>query len=110
MMSADGPAGAASTRRLPFLFSEARDGFKEEVKMKAEFHIEGMHCDSCAVDIKETLEETAGVFKADVTFKRKTAIVDFDEETVQQATLVKKMQDLGYTATVSGQSQSEVGA
>jgi copper chaperone CopZ len=77
--------------------------------MKAEFHIEGMHCDSCAVDIKETLEETAGVHDADITFKRKTAIVDFDDQIVQQSTLVKKIQDLGYTATVSGQSQSEVG-
>ena len=56
------------------------------------------------------MEETAGVHEADVTFKRKTAIIDFDEEIVQQATLVKKIQDLGYTATVSGQSQSEVGA
>ncbi|HKC65248.1 MAG TPA: cation transporter [Pyrinomonadaceae bacterium] len=78
--------------------------------MKAEIHIEGMTCDSCAADIKETLEETAGVNAADVTFKRKTAIVDFNEQTVQQATLIKKIQDLGYTATVSGQSQSEVGA
>lgn len=78
--------------------------------MKAEIHVEGMHCDSCAVDIKETLELTAGVHDVDVTFKRKTAIVDFDEETVQQSTLIKKIQDLGYTATISGQSQSEVGA
>ena len=78
--------------------------------MKAEIHVEGMHCDSCAVDIKETLEETAGVHEADVTFKRRTAIVDFDDEVVQQSTLLKKIQDLGYTATVSGQSQSEVGA
>jgi copper chaperone CopZ len=79
-------------------------------KVKAEINIAGMHCDSCAIDIKETLEETAGVREADVTFKRKTAIVEFDEETVQQSTLVKKIQDLGYTATVSGQPQSEVGA
>ena len=78
--------------------------------MKAEFNIEGMHCDSCAVDIKETLELTAGVHAVDVTFKRKTAIVDFDDEVVQQSTLIKKIQDLGYTATVAGQSQSEVGA
>lgn len=78
--------------------------------MKAEFHIEGMRGDPCATIIKETLEATAGVRKADVTFKRKTAIVDFDDETVQQATLVKKIQDRGYTASVSGQSQSEVGA
>ena len=78
--------------------------------MKAELNVEGMHCDSCATEIKETLELTAGVHSADVTFKRKTAIVNFDEEVVQQSTLVKKVQDLGYTATVSGQPQSEVGA
>ena len=78
--------------------------------MKAELNIEGMHCDSCASIIKETLEETAGVREVDVTFKRKTAIVEFDEETVQQSTLIKKIQDLGYQATVSGESQSEVGA
>lgn len=78
--------------------------------MKAEFNIEGMHCDSCAANIKETLEETAGVRDVDVTFKRKTAIVDFDEGTVQQSTIVKKIQDLGYNATISGETQSEVGA
>ena len=78
--------------------------------MKAELNIEGMHCDSCASTIKETLQETAGVREVDVTFKRKTAIVEFDEVTVQQSTLVKKIQDLGYHATVSGESQSGVGA
>jgi Cu+-exporting ATPase len=77
--------------------------------MKAEFNIEGMTCDSCASNIKEELEETAGVHEADVTLKRKTAIVDFDEETVQQSSLIKKIQDLGYRATISGEPQSEVG-
>ena len=69
--------------------------------MKAELHIKGMHCESCAVDIKETLEETAGVRRADVTFNGKTAVVEFDDETVQQTTLIKKIQDLGYQATVA---------
>ena len=68
--------------------------------MKAELHIKGMHCESCAVNIKETLEETAGVRSADVTFNGKTAVVEFDDETVQQSTLIKKIQDLGYQATV----------
>jgi copper chaperone CopZ len=83
---------------------------RREDEVKTELNIEGMHCDSCAVDIKETLEDTAGVRQVDVTFKRKTAIVEFDDEIVQQSTLVKKIQDLGYAATVSGESQSEVGA
>ena len=69
--------------------------------MKAELHIKGMHCESCAMDIRETLEETAGVRSADVTFNGKTAVVDFDDETVQQTTLIKKIQDLGYQATVA---------
>ena len=78
--------------------------------MKAEFHIKGMHCESCAVDIKETLEGTAGVRRADVTFNGKTANIDFDEQVVQEKTLIKKIQDLGYQATVADESQSEVQA
>ena len=68
--------------------------------MKTEFHIKGMHCDSCAALIKETLEETAGVESADVTFGGKTAVVEFDDNVVRQQTLIKKIQDVGYTATV----------
>ena len=68
--------------------------------MRAELHLKGMHCESCAVDIKETLEETAGVRNADVTFNGKTAVVEFDEAVVQQTTLIKKIQDLGYQANV----------
>ena len=78
--------------------------------MNVELNIEGMNDEPSAVKVKETLEQTAGVFKADVTFKRKTAIVEYDDGVVQQSTLLKKIQDLGYQATVSGQPQSEVGA
>lgn len=78
--------------------------------MNVELNIEGMNDEPSAVKIREALEQTAGVFKADVTFKRKTAIVEYDDSVVQQNTLLKKIQDLGYVATVSGQSQSEVGA
>ena len=73
--------------------------------MKAEFHIEGMRRDSCAALIKDTLEDTAGVRHAEVTLDGKTAVVNFDENTVQQATLIKKIQDLGYNATVGDQQR-----
>jgi len=75
--------------------------------MKAEFHIQGMHCESCAADIKETLEGTAGVQTADVTFNGKTAVVDFNPDVVQEATIVKKIQDLGYNATRGDQQQQQ---
>ena len=73
--------------------------------MQSEFHIKGMHCESCAVDIRETLEATAGVYKADVTFNGKTANVEFDENVVQEQTLIKKIQDLDYEVTVSEAGQ-----
>jgi copper chaperone CopZ len=75
--------------------------------MRAEFHIKGMHCESCAVEIKETLETTAGVRGADVTFNAKTANVEFDDAVVQRETLVKKIQDLGYQAAVADGPQRE---
>jgi copper chaperone CopZ len=73
--------------------------------LKAELHIQGMHCDACAGLIKDTLEDTAGVHSAEVNFGGKTAVVDFDENVVQQKTLVKKIQDIGYTATEGDQQQ-----
>ena len=75
--------------------------------MKSEFHIKGMHCESCAVEIKETLETTAGVRSADVTFNGKTADVEYDDAVVERETLIKKIQDLGYQATVADEPQGE---
>jgi copper chaperone CopZ len=69
--------------------------------MKAKLKIEGMHCGSCAIDIKETLEESTGVKEAEVDYNGKTAFVEFDESTVQPQTLVKMIQDLGYQANLS---------
>ncbi len=75
--------------------------------MKSEFHIKGMHCESCAADIRETLETTAGVRSADVTFTGKTANVEYDDRVVQRETIVKKIQGLGYQATVAEEPQTE---
>jgi copper chaperone CopZ len=77
------------------------------LKMReSELHIKGMHCESCAVEIKETLETTAGVFRADVTYGGKTANVAYDDAVVQEKTLIKKIQDLGYDATIGDGSQA----
>lgn len=70
--------------------------------MKAELNLSGMNGSSCAVKIKETLENTAGVHRAEVSYHDAQAIVEFDDQVVQPATLVKKVQDLGYQATPAG--------
>jgi Cu+-exporting ATPase len=75
--------------------------------MKSEFHIKGMHGESCAVAIREQLKTTAGVRSVDVNFGGKTANVEFDDAVVQEQTLVKKIQDLGYQATVAEEPRGE---
>ncbi len=75
--------------------------------MRREFHIKGMHCESCAVEIREQLETTAGVRSAEVNYGGKTANVEFDPEVVQEKTLIKKIQDIGYNATVADEPQAE---
>lgn len=71
--------------------------------MQAKIKIEGMHCGSCAIDIKETLEEHAGIEKADVSYDGKTAVVEFDEQTVQTPMIIKTIEELGYKATITNQ-------
>jgi copper chaperone CopZ len=78
--------------------------------VRAELNIEGMHRDAYAGDIRTRLEATAGVHDVDVTFKRETAIVDFDDNVVGLDTLLTNAQDLGNQATVGGQPQKGVGA
>jgi copper chaperone CopZ len=69
--------------------------------MQAKMKIEGMHCGSCAAEIRDTLAEHAGVESAAVDYNGKTAIVDFDQNTIQPQTLIKLIQDIGYNASLS---------
>jgi copper chaperone CopZ len=70
--------------------------------MRTQFHLDGMHSDTCASTIQQALESTAGVQHADVSFHGKTVTIDFDGNVVQPQTLLKKVQDLGYAVTVEG--------
>jgi copper chaperone CopZ len=69
-----------------------------------------MHRDAYAGDIRTRLEATAAIHDVDVTLKRETAVVDFDDNVVRLDTLLTNAQDLGYQATVGGQPQEGVGA
>ena len=78
--------------------------------MTVQFHIQGTHDQRTATKIRETLEVTAGVFKAEVAANAKTVNVAFDENIVQVKTLIKKIQDLGLQATIGDEQRREAGA
>lgn len=65
---------------------------------KVKFSIEGMHCGSCAAGIQMVLVNTEGVLNASADYNKKYGEVEFDEEKVKWADLLKAIEDLGYKA------------
>ncbi len=62
------------------------------------FNIDGMHCTACAINIDFSLEDLAGVKLAKTSYAKQTLEVEFDEEKINLAALIKTIKDLGYTA------------
>ncbi len=62
------------------------------VKLK----ITGMHCSSCEVLIKDALEESEGVKKADISMKNKSAEIQFDENKTDKQKLKAIIEKEGY--------------
>ena len=66
--------------------------------MNAKIDLSGMHCESCALDVQETLEDTRGVRRAEVSYAERQAVVDFDETQVHTDQLLNAIHKLGYAA------------
>jgi copper chaperone CopZ len=66
--------------------------------MKTTIEIQGMHCASCEMLIKDVLEETNGVANAQVSRAHSNAMIEFDEKTVTKDQLCKLIKAEGYKA------------
>src|SRR3989339_1434114 len=65
------------------------------------YKIRGMHCASCAGIIERTFKKTEGVSSAEVNYGNETARVSFDETKINQESLSKKIEPLGYSLIFS---------
>lgn len=62
--------------------------------------VKGMTCAVCPITVKKALNQVAGVTKTDVRYKRKEAIVTFDDTKTNVGALIKATTDAGYPSTV----------
>lgn len=65
--------------------------------MKKFLTVEGMSCNHCVMHVKEALEGVAGVTRADVDLKKKSAVVEgegFTDEALRAA-----VDEAGYSVT-----------
>ena len=66
---------------------------------KKEFTITGMHCNSCALVIKTTLEDKEGVASVSVSYDSKKAVLEFDDQKTSIDDIKSEIESLGYKAT-----------
>jgi len=70
---------------------------------KKTFHIKGMHCNSCAKKIEDSLEDY--VKSVSVSYSGSKAEIEFDENKISEKEIIKKISDEGYEA--DGQDENE---
>lgn len=79
---------------LQKLFSRFQSPAKgTEITLK----ITGMHCQSCALNIDNTLEELEGVFASQTNFAKGSVVANIDAEKVSLAKMKKAIESLGYS-------------
>jgi len=63
---------------------------------KETYKIQGMHCASCVATIEKVLSKTEGVHFASVNFASESALIEFDENKINEIDLVKVVDGAGY--------------
>lgn len=65
------------------------------------FHVSGMHCASCAVNIQRTLRKTPGIKEATVNYNNEQAFVQFNPHQATHTHLENAVKKAGYVAHIS---------
>lgn len=65
-------------------------------KQKVVLNVPTMDCDTCPLTIKVALLKVPGVSSAKVSYKRREAIVEYDDAKTSVAELKKATSDVGY--------------
>jgi Cu+-exporting ATPase len=74
---------------------------------KTKLRIKGMHCQSCAILIDNSLKNGKGVASSNVNFATETATVEFDPEQTSEEKLMGIIRSRGYDAEVRKQLDLE---
>ncbi len=65
--------------------------------MKKKFTVKGMHCKSCEMIIKDSLEETDGIKSVTASAKDNLVEVEFDEKKIPKDLIISIIEKEGYS-------------
>lgn len=66
--------------------------------IKKKVKIDGMHCNSCVMNVEFDLEDVEGVKSAKASLVKQECEVEFDEEKVNEQVIIQTIQKTGYQA------------
>lgn len=58
-------------------------------------------CGHCTSSIENALKNLAGINAVSMSVENKSATVEFAEDTINEAAIIAKIDDIGFTATVA---------
>lgn len=61
--------------------------------------VDNMYCEACPYMVKKTIEKVSGVSKVTVSFREKTAVVDFDDARAKVKDLTDAATNAGFPST-----------
>lgn len=67
--------------------------------VKKKLKIEGMHCNSCSMNIDFDLEDLDGIKSVKTSYASSVCEVEFDPDKLNDKVIVETIKKLGYTAS-----------
>jgi copper chaperone CopZ len=67
--------------------------------MKRTFHVDGMHCPNCAMQIEGVEDELDGIIGVRASYSKALVEIEYDESRVSPSQIFTKVKELGYTLT-----------
>ena len=64
--------------------------------MKIMLNIEGMHCKSCEVLIKDEFDELEGIKKADISADKGIATIEYDDSKIDKMKIIEIIKKEGF--------------
>ena len=74
---------------------------------KSTIRVDGMKCSKCSGSVEKALKATPGVEKVEVSWERKEAVVEYDDEKVTEAKLREVINGTGFKAVEEKKPDSQ---
>ena len=68
------------------------------ITKKSTIRVDGMKCEKCTASVEKALKATQGVEKVEISADRKTVVVDYNDEQVNETKLREVINGTGFKA------------